>query len=275
MTLPSTTLISAIPIGPEVTVIDGNAPWRFYRFEDGAILAEDPGNCRVGAMLPPTVAQHCESAADAIRVVVLASDRYRLIGQIAMALDHGAVLSGAVYPAPVKQGHPTHATVGKHPDGRGGYGCVTDPCGAYVVARIEEDRGPFAAARGFVDTVGPASAAGALVVARQRAVDASAAIDATRAALLWTMRERAAQRCPGRPEVMFRGDNSAVVVECPGCAARLVLPLRPLNTPEETDIAAGQLRSTFTNAAMRRWVYRYGTGQRVQHAPAVATVETT
>lgn len=174
--LTSTVLLSALPVGLDVQVSHSGLAWTFTRHVDDAI--EVASGSAVDAMLPPR-AMLLDTAAQAIEAATLACDRYRLIALLACALDHGETFQAPVYPPP-RDGH-HHATVGQHPDGRGGYAVVLDPGAIVLTGQVEdphidpliglyhtteEDRGPFATAVLFVAQVGQRAAAVAYVARR-------------------------------------------------------------------------------------------------------------
>lgn len=134
--------------------------WTVVRFSDGSATVE---RGRTGVMLPGYVAAELRTVGDAMRLAVAALDVPMLVALAADVLLHGVVLSApAQHPRP----EATHATVGAHPDNRGGYACVTDPGAVPIATR---DRSAFDAALRFVDVVGPAGCARAIDRAREAA----------------------------------------------------------------------------------------------------------
>lgn len=154
------TLLASLP-ETEHRVKAAGSSWTIVAFADGMVSVGERGGSR-SALIPSYIGRELRTVGDAVRTALPAADRYRVIGQVAMVLLHGVVLSA---PPSYESAAVNRVTVGHNPAGRGGYACVTDPGGVFVPG----ERTAFFAALLFVDNVGAAGAVWALGQAREKA----------------------------------------------------------------------------------------------------------
>lgn len=176
---PRERLSKLIP-GMEYQATIGGATWQISPFADGAISIGQDGK-RGGALLPAYVARELRLVHEAVEVAIAVPDFATVLGRIAHVITFGVVLSA---PVRLPRAGETHATVGRHPDcqpdgERDAFACVTDPGGVVVQAThrlgrtwsgdiLEPDRGPFGAAKEFVERVGEAGAMWSVEQAKAR-----------------------------------------------------------------------------------------------------------
>jgi len=176
--------------------VDGTT-WTITLYDDGAAGISAPpardGEPHRGASLPAHLvrtvrAGGVETVGALVRLGAEASDPFRLIALVALALEHGAVLSApAAYASKTVQ----HVTAGRSVSARPGehFSCITDPGGALVnsmhntstVGHYSRDESSFAAARAFIEIAGLAGAVWALRTAREVAELQAAAPETARA----------------------------------------------------------------------------------------------
>lgn len=173
------TEIATLDLEVDLSVRRRGVTWTITRYGEGAgvTVASGAGDRYRSILLPQHVVDGQRFVGHLLNVGALALDRVRTIGAVVHVLLHGVVLQAPVrYPSASVEAVQTHATVGAHPDGGGGYAVVTDPGGIWHVTmqRVrhnehESDRGPFAAAKHFVELVGEAAAVWSISVARMMA----------------------------------------------------------------------------------------------------------
>ena len=175
--VPAGAELASLEVGREHRVRSDRSWWVFSIFADGMMSIAERGTGHRRSVLPPYVLLDLRTAGDAARYAARVWNIYSVIADVAVVLLHRVVLSApALYPAPAL----SHVTVGAHPDGRGGYCCVTDPGGVQISCTQvagrglrdevhEPDRSAFAAGAKFVEIVGEAGAQWAIDRARKKA----------------------------------------------------------------------------------------------------------
>ena len=150
--------------------------WVVTRYEDDAVRVARGAHGRA-VLLPPHVGKAKLCVGQAVAIGAKAANEPMVIATVAVTILHGVVLQAPVrYPLREIKVPQKHARIGAHPDGGGGYACVTDPHGVvhdrvqWAGERLgdEPDRTAFAAAERFVGLVGTAGAVWSIAEARQK-----------------------------------------------------------------------------------------------------------